>query len=346
MEFTAKSIAEFLKGSVDGDPEAKVSNVSPIEDGKPGTLAFLANSKYEQHLYTTKASIVLVNRDLQLQQGTEATLIRVDDAYKAFALLLELYQNSIPQKTGIASNVSIESTAKLGNDCYVGDFSYIGENVEIGNNVKIYPQVYVGDNVKIADDVILYAGVKIYHNCVIGARCIIHSGTVIGSDGFGFAPTEDGSFKKIPQIGNVVVEDDVEIGSNVSIDRATMGSTLIKKGAKIDNLIQIAHNVEIGESTVMAAQVGISGSTKIGKNCMLGGQVGLAGHIKIADNVKIAAQSGIPNNVKKEGSTLIGSPAFDVRLASRSFAVFKNLPEMVKKINQLEKELKDLKDSK
>lgn len=346
MEFTAKMIAEFLNGSVEGNADEKVSNVSPIEDGKPGTLSFLANPKYEPFVYATDASIVLVSQDFNAEKEVKPTLIRVEDAYTAFAKLLELYQSSLPQKTGIDAKASISDSATVGENCYVGDFAFIGENTSIGNKVKIYPQVYVGDNVKIGDNTTLYPGVKIYQGCVIGSNCIIHASTVIGSDGFGFAPTGNGSFDKIPQIGNVVIENDVEIGSNVSVDRATMGSTIIKKGAKIDNLIQIAHNVEVGESTVMAAQVGISGSTKVGKNCMFGGQVGIAGHISIADEVKIGAQSGIPNNVKEKGITLLGTPANEARQAARIMAAQKYLPDLVRQVNQLERELKELKASK
>jgi UDP-3-O-[3-hydroxymyristoyl] glucosamine N-acyltransferase len=253
-----------------------------------------------------------------------------------------LYQSSIPQKKGIETQVSISKTAQLGENCYVGNFAYVGENVRIGNNVKIYPQVYVGDHVKVGDNTILYPGVKIYQGCVIGSNCIIHASTVIGSDGFGFAPS-DGSYKKIPQIGNVVIEDNVEIGSNVSIDRATMGSTIIHKGVKLDNLIQIAHNVEIGDNTVMAAQVGVSGSTKLGRNCMVGGQVGFAGHITLTDNVKIGAQAGVGINVTEDGMALWGSPAFEYKKVTRSIAVFKNLPDVVTRLNQLERELKELK---
>lgn len=346
MEFTAKIIADFLKGTVEGNADEKVFNVSPIEDGKPGTLSFLSNPKYEQYLYTTEASIVLVSKDFKAEKEVKPTLIRVDDAYAAFASLLDLYQSSIPQKTGIDEKASISDSASVGENCYIGDFAYLGENSAIGKNVKVYPQVYIGDNVTIGDNTILYPGVKIYQGCVIGTNCIIHSSSVIGSDGFGFAPTEDGSFKKIPQIGNVVIEDDVEIGSNVSIDRATMGSTIIKKGAKIDNLIQIAHNVEIGESTVMAAQVGVSGSSKIGKNCMFGGQVGVAGHITIADGVKAGAQAGIPNSIKNAGQAVLGTPALEFRQATRAMAATKNLPDLVSRVNQLERELKALKESK
>jgi UDP-3-O-[3-hydroxymyristoyl] glucosamine N-acyltransferase len=345
MEFTAKIIAEFLKGTIEGNSEAIVTTVSPIEKGTEGSLAFLANPKYAKHVYTTKATIVLVNNDFKADQEVQATLIRVEDAYKAFAMLLDLYQSALPQKTGIDSKASISESAKIGENCYVGDFAYIGENVEIGKNVKIYPQVYIGDNVKIGDDTIIYPGVKIYMGTIIGIDCIIHAGTVIGSDGFGFAPT-DGSYKKIPQIGIVIIEDHVEIGSNVSIDRATMGATIIRKGVKLDNLIQVAHNVEIGENTVMAAQSGIAGSAKIGANCMFGGQSATAGHITIANGVKVGAQSGVANNIKKEGVALFGSPAFDFRESTRSIAVYKNLGSLASRVNQLERELKKLLDNK
>jgi UDP-3-O-[3-hydroxymyristoyl] glucosamine N-acyltransferase len=342
MEFTAKIVADFLKGKVEGNAEVKVTNVSSIEEGAPGTLAFLANPKYENFIYTTGASIVLVNKDFNPTKEVKTTLIRVEDPYKAFASLLDLYQNSIPQKSGIDAKASVSKTAKIGENCYIGDFAFIGENIRIGDNVKIYPQVYVGDNVTIGNDTILYPGVKIYQDCKIGEGCIIHSGAVIGSDGFGFAPT-DADYKKIPQIGNVIIENNVEIGANCAIDRATMGSTIIRNGVKLDNLIQIAHNAEVGEQSVMAAQTGISGSTKVGKRCMFGGQVGSAGHITIADNVKIGAQSGIANSIKQEGIAVLGSPAIEIRKASRSIAAYKNLPELVSRLNQLEKELKELK---
>ncbi len=345
MEFTAKTIADFLKGTVEGNPDAVVTSVSPIENGTEGTLAFLANPKYEKFVYTTKATIVLVSKDFKAEEEVKTTLVRVEDAYQAFAMLLDLYQQSLPKKTGIAQQSAIHETASLGEECYVGEFAVIGENVEIGKNVKIYPQVYIGDNCKIGDDTILYPGVKVYMGSTIGKDCIIHAGSVIGSDGFGFAPSGS-DYKKIPQIGVVIIEDHVEIGANVTIDRATMGVTLIKKGVKLDNLIQVAHNVEIGENTVMASQVGISGSTKIGANVMFGGQVGVAGHIKVADGVKVAAQSGIANTIKKEGAALLGSPAFDFREASRSAAAFKNLGSLVKRVNELERELKNFKDNK
>lgn len=346
MEFTAKTVADYLKGSLEGNPDVKLSGVSPIEQGREGTLAFLSNPKYEKHIYSTGASVVLVNKSFIAEQPLKVTIIRVEDAYKAFASLLDLYQQSIPQKSGIDSKASVSETARLGDNCYVGDFAYVGEKAIIGNNVKIYPQVFIGDKVKIGDNSILYPGVKIYSDCIVGRNCIIHAGTVLGSDGFGFAPQSDGTYKKIPQIGIVVIEDEVELGANVTIDRATMGSTIVKKGAKLDNLIHLAHNVEIGESTVIAAQAGISGSVKIGKYCMLGGQTGFAGHISIADKVKVGAQSGVPKNVSIEGTALMGSPAFEYSKASRSIAAYKNLPELIQRVNQLEQELKLLKANK
>ncbi len=343
MEFTAKMVADFLKGEIVGNPDIEVNNVSSIEEGQDGCLTFLANPKYEPHLYSTKASIVLVNKDFAPKKEVPATLIKVDDSYQAFASLLELYQSSLPQKSGIDLKASISKTAKVGENCYIGDFAVISDNAIIGNNVKIYPQVYIGDHVVVDDNTILYPGVKVYMGCKIGKNCIIHGGTIIGSDGFGFAPTNQ-EYKKIPQIGNVIIEDDVEIGSNCSVDRATMGSTILRKGVKLDNLIQIAHNVEIGANTVMAAQCGISGSTKIGERCMFGGQVGSAGHIKVANDVKIGAQSGISNNIKTEGVALLGSPAFDFRKSTRSIAAYKNLPDIVSRLNQIENELNELKD--
>jgi len=343
MEFNAKAIAEFLKGTVEGNPDAKVNNVSPIEDGKEGTLAFLANPKYAKHVYDTEASVVLVSKDFVPEREVKTTLVRVEDAYQAFAMLLDMYQQSLPKKEGVQANASIHESATVGENCYIGNFAVIDENATIGNNVKIYPQVYVGDNVTIGDNTILYPGVKIYMGCSVGADCIIHAGSVVGSDGFGFAPGDDGKFKKIPQLGGVIIEDDVELGANVCVDRATMGSTIIKKGVKLDNLIQVAHNVEIGESTVMAAQTGIAGSAKIGDYCMFGGQTAIAGHISVANRTKLGAQSGIANNVKKEGLSLFGSPAFDFREATRSIAAYKNLGNLVKRVNELESELKKLK---
>lgn len=343
MEFTAQVIAQYLKGDIEGNPQEKVTNISRIEEGKKGTLAFLANKKYEKYLYTTQASIVLINRDLKLSQKVNSTLIRVDDAYQAFASLLTLYQSTLPQKKGIDSDCYIAESANIGEDCYVGKFAYIGENASIGNKVKIYPQVYIGDNAIIGDNTILYPGVKIYKDCVIGVNCVIHSSTVIGSDGFGFAPGE-GTYQKIPQIGNVVIEDDVEIGSNVSVDRATIGSTYIRKGTKIDNLIQIAHNVEIGENSVIIAQSGIAGSTKLGKNVILAAQAGIVGHLTIADDVKIGAQAGVTNNIKDKGAIVLGSPAHDYRETRKSLVIFRKLPELNDKVSTMEKELRDLKN--
>jgi len=343
MEFSAKTIADFLEGKIDGDASVTVTNVSKIEDGKPGTLTFLANPKYTHYIYTTKSSIIIVYDNFVPEMKISATLIRVSNPYNSFASLLELYKNSKSQKTGIDSLSSIEKDSEIGIDVYVGAFSVISNMCKIGDNVKIFPQVYIGDNVKIGNNSVLYAGVKIYSDCVIGENCIIHSGAVIGSDGFGFAPQENNIYKKIPQVGNVVIEDNVEIGANTTIDRATMGSTIIRKGVKLDNLIQVAHNVEIGENTVIAAQSGISGSTILGKDLMVGGQVGFAGHIKIADNVKIGAQSGINSNVNKKGEILFGSPAFELKKYQKSSVVFKNLPEMRIKIMEMEKEINELK---
>jgi UDP-3-O-[3-hydroxymyristoyl] glucosamine N-acyltransferase len=342
MEFTAEIIAGFLKGEILGDPGAKVTSVSKIEEGKEGTLAFLSNPKYEKYLYATDASIVLINKDIELKGAVKPTLIRVDNAYQAFASLLDLYVQNKPKPAGIDPNVHISGSAQIGTGPYIGAFSYIGENARIGNNVMLYPQVYIGNDVTIGDNTILFPGVKIYEGCIIGAHCIIHSGTVIGSDGFGFAPQDSKDYKKIPQIGNVVLEDHVELGSNVTVDRATMGSTIIRKGVKIDNLIQIAHNVEIGEHTVIAAQSGIAGSTKVGSNCMIGAQVGIVGHIKIADNVKIGAQSGVGSNVRKEGITILGSPAHDIEDAKRSMIALRYLPHIKNKVIEMEDKLKAL----
>jgi UDP-3-O-[3-hydroxymyristoyl] glucosamine N-acyltransferase len=341
MEFTAQMIADFLKGTIEGDPKEKVTDISRIEEGKKGTLAFLANPKYSKFLYTTEASIILINRDLKLEQEVKSTLIRVDDAYQAFASLLNLYASSIPQKKGIEPNSFISDKAKLGSDCYVGAFAYISDNVKIGNQVKIYPQVYLGENVVIGDNTIIFPGVKIYHDCTLGSNCIIHASTVIGSDGFGFAPGE-GVYQKIPQIGNVVIENNVEIGSNVSVDRATIGSTILRNGVKLDNLIQIAHNVEIGENTVIVAQSGIAGSTKIGKNCLIGAQVGIVGHISITNDVKIGAKSGVSHNITTEGEILLGAPADKIMNTKKSMILIKKLPELYNRLSELERELKKI----
>lgn len=342
MEFTAATIAGFLKGEVEGNPDTVVNTVAKIEEGHKGALSFLANPKYEHYIYTTESSVVLVNKSFAPSSKINATLIRVDNAYEAFASLLKLVDQARPRKKGIHPTAVIEPSAKVGSDLYIGPYAYIGENCVIGDNSAVYPHGYIGDNTKIGRNCILYSGVKIYHDCIVGEGCTIHAGTVIGSDGFGFAPQSETEFMKIPQIGNVVIEDHVEIGANVAIDRATMGSTIIRKGVKIDNLIQIGHNVEIGENTVMAGQTGIAGSTKIGKNCMFAGQVGIAGHLKIADGTKIGAQSGIPGDVKNENSILLGYPAFDHKQFLRSSVIFRKLPELKTKVDALEKQVEAL----
>lgn len=341
MTFTAQQIADYLKGEIVGNPNAEVENFAKIEEGKPRTIAFLANPKYTHYIYETKAEIVLVNNDFVAEKPISATLIKVPDAYAALASLLDMVNSLTPQKTGIEEMSHISSSAKLGNDVYVGAFTYIGEKARIGENVKIYPQAYIGDNVKIGNNVTIYSGVKIYQNCVIGDNCILHSGAVIGADGFGFS-RQEGVYHKIQQMGNVVLEEDVEVGANTTIDRAVMGSTIIRKGVKLDNLIQIAHNCEIGQHTVMAAQVGIAGSTKIEENCVLGGQVGIGGHITIGKNSQIGAQSGIISNTK-EGSEIMGSPAFPVKNFFKSSIIVPKLPDMYRQINALEKELAQLK---
>jgi UDP-3-O-[3-hydroxymyristoyl] glucosamine N-acyltransferase len=343
MEFSAASIAAFLKGEIVGDPEIKVNTISKIEEGQPGALSFLANPKYEHYIYTTKSSIVLVNKSFVPSAKIEAALIRVDDAYEAFASLLRLVDQARPRKMGIHPTAVIEPSAKIGTNVFIGAFTYVGENCSVGNDCSLYPQVYLGDNTVLGNGCTLNPGVKIYHDCVLGEGCIIHAGSVIGSDGFGFAPQSDNEYMKIPQLGNVVLEDNVEIGANVTIDRATMGSTFIRKGVKLDNLIQIGHNVEIGSNSVMAAQTGISGSTKVGKNCMFGGQVGLAGHLKIADGTKIGAQAGLLGDVKKENTTIIGSPAIELKNFLKSSILFRKLPEINEKIDTLKKDIESLK---
>jgi len=343
MQFTAIQIATLINGKVEGNPDAAVNSFGKIEEAQSGQLAFLANLKYEEHLYSTKASVIIVNETQTLREPIGATLIRVPDAYTAFATLLSKYQEMMQQQlTGIQEPSYISKTAKLGDQVFIGAFVYIGENVTIGNNVKVYPQTFIGNNVKIGDNCVLHPGVKLYHDCVLGKNVTIHAGSVLGADGFGFAPQADGSFKKVPQIGNVMVEDFVEIGANATIDRATIGSTLIKTGAKLDNLIQIAHNVEIGSNSVIAAQSGISGSTKIGKNAMIGGQVGIVGHISIADGTRINAQSGVSKSIKEPNSAVTGSPAFDYTSALRSQAVSRNLPELEKRLIALEKLVQQL----
>jgi UDP-3-O-[3-hydroxymyristoyl] glucosamine N-acyltransferase len=342
MEFTAQQVADLLQGTVEGDAGVKVSGLSKIEEGKKGSISFLSNPLYTPYIYETNASVVILNRSLELDRKVKGTctLIRVDDAYGSFAKLLEMYHQFRSNKKGVEQPSHISASASYGKDCYVGAFAYIGENVKIGNNVKIYPHCYIGDNVVIGDNCTFFSGVKIYHDCVIGNDCTIHASTVIGSDGFGFAPNSENNYKKVPQIGNVVIEDHVEIGSNTSIDRATLGSTIIRKGVKLDNLIQIAHNVEVGENTVMAGGAFIAGSTKIGKNVMVGGQAGVIGHLKVADGVKIAGQSGVGSNIEKEGEIVQGSPAFPIGDYKRSYVLFRGLAKLHDRVRELEKTLK------
>lgn len=344
MKFSAKQIAKFLNGEVDGDPKVKVKDIAKIEAGKPGALSFLANPKYTHYIYETQSSIVLVNKDFVPEKEISATLIRVENAYEAFAKLLEIVNKSALEKQGIETPSFISKSAKVGKAVYVGAFAYIGENAEVGDHVKIYPNTYIGDNVKIGDNTTIYAGVKIYHACEIKANCIIHAGAVIGSDGFGFAPDSDGNYNKIQQIGNVIIEENVEIGANTCIDRATMGSTIIKEGVKLDNLIQVGHNVVIGKNTVSAAQTGISGSTQIGERCMFGGQVGIAGHITIGDQVILGAQAGIGGNIKS-GEKLLGSPAIPFMEYKRSFVMQKRLPQLHDDIRNLKKAIKKLEEN-
>lgn len=344
MQFTALQIATLIKGKIEGDPESKVSHVAKIEEASEGSLSFIANPKYEEYLYSTHASIIIINESLEIRAEVKPTLIRVKDAYSAFAFLLEKYNEIISRsgKHGIEQPSYISKTASIGKDVYVGAFTYVGDNVIIGDNVRIYPGCYIGDNVVINEDSKIFAGVKIYDGCSIGSRVVIHSGAVIGGDGFGFAPQKDGTYKKVPQIGNVIIEDDVEIGANTTIDRATMGSTCIRRGVKLDNLIQIAHNVDVGENTVIAAQTGISGSTKVGKNCIIGGQVGIVGHIQIADGTRINAQSGLSKSVTSPNITLTGTPAYDYKSSLKSQAIFRNLPELHQRLLKLEETIEEL----
>ena len=339
MKFTANQIAEILNGEVIGNPDAEVYKLSKIEEGTDGSLTFLSNPKYQNYIYTTQATITIVNNTFAPESEVSTTLIKVEDAYLSFSKLLEFYdQAKKANKTGIDQPTFISKTVNYGSNFYMGSFSYIEENVQIGNNVKIYPNCYIGENVKIGDNVIVFSGAKIYSETLIGSNCIIQSGAIIGADGFGFAPNPDGTFSKIPQIGNVILEDNVDVGANTMIDKATMGSTIIRKGVKLDNLIQIGHNVEIGENTVIAAQTGIAGSTKIGKNCMIGGQVGIAGHLTIGNNVRIQAQSGVGRNIN-DNEILQGSPAFGYNDFSKSYVHFKNLPKIVIEIQELKKQI-------
>ena len=340
MKFTAAQIAGILEGEVEGNPEVEVSKLSKIEEGIPESLSFLSNPKYTQYIYTTKASAVIVDKNFKAENKINTTLIRVDDAYKSFSKLLEYYNQVKMNKTGIEQPVFISESANYGENIYIGAFAYISDNVKIGDNVKIYPNVYIGDNVIIANNVTLFSGAKIYSDTQIGDNCVIHSSAILGADGFGFSPNEKGEFIKVPQTGNVIIEDNVDIGAATSIDRATLGSTIIRKGVKLDNQIQIAHNVEIGKNTVIAAQTGIAGSTKIGENCMIGGQVGIAGHLSIGNNVRIQAQSGIGRNVK-DNETLQGSPAFTYNDYNKSYVHFKNLPKIIHRLTTIEKNITD-----
>ncbi|MCI6234753.1 MAG: UDP-3-O-(3-hydroxymyristoyl)glucosamine N-acyltransferase [Prevotella sp.] len=344
MEFSAKQIAEFIHGKIEGDENATVNTFAKIEEGKKGAISFLSNPKYTHYLYDTKSSVVLVDEALELTRQTKATLIRVSNAYESVAKLLQLYESMKPKKQGIDSMAFVSSTAKIGEGCYVGAFAYIGDNVEIGDNCQIYPHATIYDNTKIGNNCIIYPNASIYHDCRIGNNVTLHSGCVIGADGFGFAPSQDG-YDKIPQIGIVTIEDNVEIGANTCVDRSTMGSTYIRNGVKLDNLIQIAHNVEVGKNTVMAAQVGVAGSTKVGEWCMFGGQVGMAGHITIADRTNVGAQAGIPGNVMKPDTTILGTPAYDAKGFMKSSAIFRKLPDMYAQLNNLQQEIEKLKNN-
>lgn len=343
MEFTAKQIAEFIQGTVEGNENATVNTFAKIEEGVPGAISFLSNPKYIHYIYETKSSIVLIDNDLHLEKDVDTTLIRVPNAYEAVAKLLSLYEMSKPKKKGVDPLAFIASSAKIADDCYIAPFAYIGENVIIGKGTQVYPHATIYDNITIGENCIIYPNVSIYHGCKIGNNVILHSGCVIGADGFGFAPTENG-YDKIPQIGIVTIEDNVEIGANTCVDRSTMGSTYVREGVKLDNLVQIAHNVEVGENTVMSAQVGVAGSTKIGKWCMFGGQVGIAGHAVIGDKVFSGAQAGIAGSIRKGHVTVQGTPAIDSKNFARSSVVYKNLPEMYANVNRLTKEVEELKN--
>ncbi|MCU0341993.1 MAG: UDP-3-O-(3-hydroxymyristoyl)glucosamine N-acyltransferase [Spirosomaceae bacterium] len=346
MEFTVKQIAGLIGGEIEGSETLTISQLSKIEEGKPGTISFLSNPKYEPFLYTTEASAVIVDKSFEAKKSFQTTLIRVPNAYTAFTQLLEQYEKLVKaSKSGIEQPSYIASSTTIGDHCYVGAFAYVSEHCIIGHNVKIYPHAYIGENVKIGDNTVIHSGVKIYHNSVIGANCTFFANVVIGSDGFGFAPQEDGTFKTIPQLGNVVVGDNVSVGAGTTIDRATMGSTLIQNGVKLDNLVQVGHNVEIGTNTVIAAQTGIAGSTKIGANCMVGGQVGFGGHISVPDNTKIGAQSGVNKTWEKSGLSLNGTPAIQMKDSLRSLAIFRKLPQLEKKISALETIIKESSDS-
>lgn len=342
MKFTAQQVSDLLHGKLEGNPDVWVNTLSKIEAGTDHSLSFLANPKYTPFIYETKATVVIVNDSFIAEQPVPATIIRVADAYAAFAKLLEIYNKIQNDKIGIEQPSFIDASATHGNNIYVGAFAYIGKNVTLGDNVKIYPQAYVGDNVVIKKNTTVYAGAKIYALCEIGENCIIHSGVVLGADGFGFVPNATGTYDKIPQTGNVILENNVEIGANTTVDRATLGSTIIREGTKLDNLIQIGHNAEVGKNTVIVSQTGIAGSTKIGNNCVIGGQVGIVGHITIADKVKIQAQSGVNSSIKEEGVSVQGSPAFSIIDYKRSYVMYRKLPEMDKRISAIEKAIKNI----
>lgn len=341
MKFSAKQIAEFIQGTIVGDENATVHTFAKIEEGIPGAISFLSNPKYTSYIYDTQSSIVLVNKDFEPEREVKATLIKVDNAYESLAKLMTLYEQSHPKRTGIDPLAYVAPTAKIGENVYLAPFACVGDNAEIGDNTELHPHATVGRNAKVGNNCILYTNSNVYHDCIVGNNCILHSGSVIGADGFGFAPTPNG-YDKIPQIGIAILEDDVEIGANTCVDRATMGATIIRKGVKLDNLIQVAHNVEIGSNTVIASQTGIAGSTKVGEWCMFGGQVGIAGHIKIGDKVNLGAQSGVPGSIKS-GQSLIGTPPIEMKNFFKSSAVFKKLPEMYMELNNLKKELEELK---
>lgn len=341
MQITAKQLCELLGGTLEGNPDISVNGPSKIEEGQPGTITFLANPKYESYAYTTQASILLVSKDFKPTKPVTATLIRVDDVYSSLAFLMERFGQQETTYDGIDDAAFVHDSAVVHKEVSIGKFCHIESRVKIGKGCQLFPQVYIGEEVEIGENVILYPGVKIYSKCKIGNNCILHANVVVGSDGFGFAPQEDGSYKKIPQLGNVVLEDHVEVGANTVIDRASMGSTIIRKGVKLDNLIQVAHNVEIGDHTVIAAQAGIAGSTQIGKRCMIGGQAGFVGHIQLADGVKVQAQSGVAGSIKKENTAVYGAPAIPYADFLKSYAVFKQLPALRKKIQELEKRLKE-----
>lgn len=341
MEFSAKQIAQFVQGVIEGDENATVNTFAKIEDGKPGAISFLSNPKYTHYIYDTESSIVLVDKSVELEKPTKATLIKVDNAYECVAKLLQLYESMKPKKKGIDSLAFISPSAKIGENVYIGAFAYIGDNVVVGDGCQIYPNVVICENAKVGNDCLFYPNVTIYHDCHVGNRVTLHAGSVVGSDGFGFAPSENG-YDKIPQIGIVTIEDDVEIGANTCIDRSTMGSTFVRKGVKLDNLVQIAHNTDIGANTVMSAQVGIAGSTKVGQWCMFGGQVGIAGHITIGNKVFLGAQSGVPSSLK-DNQTLIGTPPMEKLHYFKSQAIFQKLPDLYKQIQKLQKEVDELK---